>query len=233
MAGVNIQEVYKARLGPAEFRRLSQFIMDNYGIQMPETKKILLEGRLQKRLLANGFSNFKEYVEFLFSETGKKHELVYFIDVVSTNKTDFFREPHHFEFLSERYLPEYVKQSSGPLRIWSSAASSGEELYTIAMVINEFILENHTFPYEILGTDISQDILRKAVKAVYASDRVGKIPLALKRKYFLKSKDPQNTSVRVVPELRKKTRYQILNLLDTVYNVPNGFDILPKCVDLL
>lgn len=192
---------------------------------MPESKKVLLEGRLQKRLKANKLENFTEYIEFLFSNEGKTRELQHFIDAVSTNKTDFYREPHHFKFLTEEYLPEFARSNSR-IKIWSAAASSGEEIYTLAIELREFMEEHKGFSYEILGTDISAEILQRAAKGIYEEKRVEIIPLHIKRKYLLKSKDRNNKTVKVSRILQQNIRLKTLNLMGSLAGIPNDFDII-------
>lgn len=223
MAGSN--EVFNSKLTDTQFNKLGQFIHSNYGIQMPNSKKVLLEGRLQKRIKVNNLSNFTEYIEYLFSDTGKSRELQFFVDAVSTNKTDFYREPHHFEFLREEFLPTFI-QNNKHLKIWSAAASSGEEPYTIAIELREFIEKNSGFTYEILGTDISTQILQKASKGIYDDKRVEVIPLHIKRKYFLKSKNREKKTVKVSPILQKNLRYRTINLTVPLVGIPNDFDLI-------
>jgi len=211
-----------------EFGVLSEYIYNNFGIKLPPAKKVMLEGRLQKRLKANDFQTFKDYIDFLFSVDGKS-EIIFMIDAVSTNKTDFFRESMHFDYLMEAVLPKHIQDNRyGNLKIWSSAASSGEEPYTIAMCMEEFNKRNKArIGYSILGTDISVTILKKAIEAVYTIDRIANIPLALKKEYFLRSKDKTNNSVRIVPKLRQHVSYKRLNLMDTSYTeIDNDYDVI-------
>lgn len=215
------------RMSTAEFNKLSKLIYNNYGIKMPIKKKIMLESRLRKRLKATNITSFKVYVEYLFSDKGIKNELVNMIDVVSTNKTDFYREPSHFEYLTDFILPKFSEDKSGkPLKIWSSASSTGEEAYTVAMVIEEFLNGKQSFNYSIHCTDISTQVLKQAIEGIYNIDRVYKIPFNIKRKYFLKSKDKINPTVRVIPRLRKKITANRLNLIDDIYKVPFEFDVI-------
>jgi chemotaxis protein methyltransferase CheR len=210
-----------------EFNKLSKLIYTNYGIKMPIEKKIMLESRLRKRLKANHMTSFKVYVNYLFSDKGIRNELVNMIDVVSTNKTDFYREPAHFHYLTDSVLPDFLEERSGkPLKIWSSASSTGEEAYTAAMVIEEFLNEKQAFNYSIHCTDISTLVLKKAIEGIYTKERVEKIPYTIKSKYFLKSKDKINQTVRVIPRLRKKITAHRLNLIDKVYKVPHEFDVI-------
>jgi len=210
-----------------EFRKVSSFIYSDYGIKMPPAKKTMLESRLQKRLGTLKINSFREYCDYVFSPEGQRMELIHMIDVVTTNKTDFFREPVHFDYLTNSCLPEMSqgRNSSRPLRIWSAGCSSGEEPYTIAMVAREFA-EINPFNFSILGTDLSTEILQKASTAIYNEDRVDAIPMTLKRKYFLKSKNSIKKTVRITPELRSHVSFQRLNFMDDSYNVPYNFDLI-------
>lgn len=218
---------FKISLSDTEFYKLSSFIYSNFGIKLPLSKKVLLEGRLQKRLRATNFSTFKEYIDYVFSDAGAG-EIIHMIDEVSTNKTDFFREAAHFDFLKEIVLPEHVIENDrNPIKIWSSAASSGEEIYTIAITVGEYNLRNSPkVDYSVLGTDISVEILNKAVNAIYLEERVVNIPLEIKRRYFLRSKNKEKRTVKIIPEIRSKTTFQRLNLMDESYSVSDNYDVI-------
>jgi len=224
----SLNQVYSAKMTDQEFRRLSQFITEHAGIKLPEVKKVMLQSRLQKRLRHLEMTNYKEYIDFVFSEKGLQNELIHMLDVVSTNKTDFFREPVHFEFMEKTILPEYVEQNplNRPIKIWSAGCSSGEEVYTIAMTISEFKRDHPGLDYSILGTDISTHILQKAVDAIYKEEKTAAIPLELKKRYLLKSKDRTRRLVRVVSELRRKAVYRRLNFMDEYYDVGETFDLV-------
>ena len=215
------------RMTEADFKKLSHLIFTNYGIKMPITKKVMLESRLRKRLQAIEIHSYKEYVDYVFSQDGIKNELVHMIDVVSTNKTDFYRESDHFQFMTEHILPKFLEHKSGvPLRVWSSACSTGEEAYTIIFEIEEFLKDMNSFNYSIYCTDISTQVLKHGIEGIYKLDRVEKIPVEIIKKYFLKSKNPKNKTVRIIPELRKKITFNRLNLIDDVYKVPFDFDVI-------
>jgi len=223
---VNKMTDYKKELSDSDFAKLSVFIQSNYGIKMPYVKKSMLQARLQKRLKANRLKSFGAYCKYVFTKEGAA-ELIHMIDAVSTNKTDFFREPNHFDFMTKVVLPEFqAANPRGELKIWSAAASSGEELYTTAMVVSEFLADRRLFNYSILGTDISVEILKKAIRAVYTEKQIFPIPLYLKKKYLLRNKNKEKKDVRIINDLRNKTRYQRLNLMDKSYTVPNDFDII-------
>ena len=217
----------KQNLSDADFNKLANFIYTNYGIKLPITKKIMLESRLKPRLRINNIESYREYCQFVLSGKCSESEIVNMIDLVSTNKTDFYRESAHFDFMYDVVLPEYYENNSEkPFKVWSSASSSGEEAYTIAIVISEFMDGKRPFDYQILGTDISTRIIEKASLAVYPMDRVDVIPLAQKKKYLLRGKDLENPTVRIVPELRSKTQFKRLNLMDSSYDVPKDFDLI-------
>ncbi|WP_462280148.1 CheR family methyltransferase [Salinivirga cyanobacteriivorans] len=208
-----------------EFERLSHYIFSNYGIKMPPAKKVMLQSRLQKRLRHLNINNFPAYIDFVFSKQGEK-EIVHMMDVVSTNKTDFFREPTHFEFMHETILPEITQKGLNEFKIWSAGSSSGEEAYTIAMVIEEYIAQNRHINYNITGSDISTDMLQKAINGIYKLEKSMTIPESMKKKYLLKSKDPQKKLIRIKPNLRSKVSFFRLNLMDTSYKAPNNFDVI-------
>ncbi len=222
-----LNKIFNARMTDEDFDRLSSFVFQQSGIKMPPIKKIMLQSRLQKRLRELKILSFKEYADFVFSDEGQKNEIVHMLDAVSTNKTDFYREPVHFDFLRDKILPDFMeKERINALKVWSAGCSSGEEPYTIAITLNEFRGEYPGFDYDILGTDISTKILQQANTAIYKEDRINVVPLDIKKKYFLRSKNKENKTVRVVKLLRDKIRYQRLNFMDTSYNVTDIFDVI-------
>ncbi len=217
----------KKELSELDFNKLSSFIYSNFGIKLPLAKKTMLQSRLLARLKANNIDSYKEYCNFVLSGKSGESEIINMIDLVSTNKTDFYREPAHFDFMKQVILPEYYQNNSEKqFKVWSSASSSGEEAYTIAMVISEFMEGKRKFDFSILGTDISTRILEKAATAIYPLERVDVVPLAQKKKYLLKGKDETNPLVRIIPDLRAKTRFKRLNLMDNNYDVPKEFDLI-------
>jgi chemotaxis protein methyltransferase CheR len=221
------RELDHPSLSIKDFNRLSRFIYDTCGIKMPDVKKTMLEARLQKRLRALGLHSFTDYCDFLFSSAGQQQELVQMLDMVTTNKTDFFREPDHFDYLVQKVLPEWVLRHPGErLAIWSAGCSSGEEPYTLSMVLSEFAQANPGFDFQILATDISTRVLEKAKNAVYAEALVDPVPLSYKKKYLLRSKDRSNPMVRIVPELRDKVRFRRLNFMDDDFGMREQLDII-------
>jgi chemotaxis protein methyltransferase CheR len=219
---------FGAGMSNADFNRLSAFIYTHYGIKLPLSKKLMLEGRLQKRLKVLNLTTYKAYCDYVFSIEGQQSELVPMMDLVTTNKTDFFREAVHFTFLNDEVLPTVCQQlpSGKAFRVWSAGCSSGEEPYTLAMVLSEVKARNKDFDYSILGTDISTRALNSAIKAVYAQEKVNPVPLTFKRKYLLKSKDIHHKTVRIVPELRSRVCFEWLNFIDGDYSGLQSFDVI-------
>lgn len=226
----NIQPAYLAskELSKEQFLKLSSFITKCYGFKLPEIKKTTLKCRLLKRLRVLEMDDFDEYINYLFSKEGQSNEIMYMMDEVSTNKTDFFREIDHFNQLTETILSELTASMrlTDILKIWSAGCSSGEEAYTIAFTLEEFQEKNKTFDYKIYGTDISKRVVKKAVDAIYPEEKTAFIPEHIKRKYMLRSIDRNNPSVRIKPNLREKALFSRQNLMDTTYNVPNNLDII-------
>ena len=220
----------RAGLSQELFLRLSDFIYRESGIKMPLTKKTMLEARLQKRLRSMGLTSYDEYCSYLFSPEGIANELVHMIDVVTTNKTDFFREAQHFEYLIEHVLPGLV-QSRGagirrPFMAWSAACSSGEEPYTLAMVLDQFSRRARGFTFQVLGTDISTRVLETARDGIYHEERIEQIPLELRRSYFMKSRDRSRKLVRVVPELRAHVKFRRLNFMEEDFGMREKMDVV-------
>ena len=228
MVDSELNQIFKAVMTNDDFNRLSDFIFIQSGIKMPPVKKIMLQSRLQKRLRELKILSYKEYVDYVFSPEGQKKEIIHMLDVVSTNKTDFFREPIHFDFLNDTVLINFINDQrlNYNFKVWSAGCSSGEEPYTIAITLNEFKNKNPKFDYAITGTDISTKILQNAALAVYKEERIENIPLEIKKKYFLKSKDREKKTVRVMKTLRDKVNYQRMNFMDNTYHIAEIFDVI-------
>lgn len=219
---------FKPGAMPAKiFTQISEFIYNQVGIQIAPIKKTMLEARLQKRLRVLKLKDYKAYCDFLFSAQGMAREIPELIDAVTTNTTDFFREPKHFEFLYNTYLPAWFERfgASSILRLWSAGCSTGMEPYTLAMVLSQFQENTPHFKFSIMATDISNKVLQEALHGVYDTDRVAPVPQAMKRKYLLRSKDPSTRKVRIVPELRRQITFQRLNFMEH-FEMPDPLDIV-------
>jgi chemotaxis protein methyltransferase CheR len=221
---------FDARLTDKDFARFSRLVYDHCGIKLPPHKQSMLEARLRKRLRAHDLRTFEEYADLVFAQGESTEELVKLIDVVTTNKTDFFREPAHYDYLVNSALPFLIETfGTGidqPLRIWSAGCSTGKEPYTLAMVLKEYQASLPAFDFDILGTDICTDVLEKAVQGIYAAAKAEPIPEALKRKYLLKSKDPKSRMIRISPMLRSLVRFRRLNFMDEDFGFREPFDII-------
>ena len=215
-----------AGISDRQFKRLSAFIERELGIKMPDTKRVMLESRLQKRLRAVRIDSYDEYIDRVFS--GDDTELIHMIDVVTTNKTDFFREPDHFDILTKRILPKALERSGErcSMSFWSAGCATGEEPYTLAMVLEEFSAAHCGFDYRIIASDISTRALDAAINAVYDADRVIPVPPSYKKKYLLRSRDPARNEVRIKRELRDKVSFLRINFMDDGFPFDGQFDVI-------
>jgi chemotaxis protein methyltransferase CheR len=207
-------------LSKRDFSRLKDFIYKECGINIVDSKKTMLEARLQKRLRKLDLTSFSQYCDYLFSPHGIDEELTDMINQVTTNKTDFFREPAHFEYLRHKVLPELTR-TGGTIAAWSAGCSTGEEPYTLAMVFKEFGCN-----FVILATDISTRVLDKAKLAVYDEERIDPISPELRRKYLLASKDRAKRLYRITPELREHVKFRKLNFMDGDFGFREPLDII-------
>jgi Methylase of chemotaxis methyl-accepting proteins len=214
-------------MNPETFELFKEFIETNLGIKIPPSKKIMLESRLAKRLRALKIPTYEEYCAYVFSQEGFEREIQQLIDVVTTNETDFFREGNHYEILKDQILPELViDRRVDELNVWSVAASTGQEAYTLAMVLEEFSRGRSPFRYRILGTDISETVLRVAQIGIYTEHQASKIPSPLKRKYCMQSKNPEQKTIRFKPEIRDRIMFRKMNLMDNEYQIKKKYQIV-------
>lgn len=199
-----------------DFRHFSSFIYKQCAINLGPGKKEMLASRLSKRLKALKMKTLKEYRNYLMTPEGEAEKHIHLLDVVSTNKTDFFREPVHFDFLTEYVLPLLIRAAGGApktnLKVWSAGCSTGEEPYTLGFVLSEYFEKVIHINYSILASDLSTRVLDVAKKAVYSERRAADIPKSLKRKYLLRGKGSQNGYYKIVPELKTKIMFQRINL---------------------
>lgn len=205
-----------AQLTDAEFEKFSKLIYQHTGIYMKAEKKELLNARLGKRLRLCQIPTFKAYYEFINDPAQQSGEFVHFLDSVSTNFTSFFREVSHFDYLKSKVLPELVAQQAGggrELFFWSSASSSGEEPYTLSMVLHDFAASQPGLRYKILATDISTKVLNMAVRGVYPMEQAMKVPQDVLRKYFQKGVGDSAGKIKIRKVIREKVAFQRFNLM--------------------
>ena len=204
-------------LSDRDLNRLCSLIYEQSGIKLTADKKIMLEGRLKRRMTRLKLASYREYCEYLFARNGPDAgETVHLIDAVTTNKTDFFREKTHFDFLAAKALPDLMarNESQRELLVWSAGCSTGEEPYTLAMVLNEYKQSHPGFRFRVLATDICTKVLAKAKLGVFNSEVVAPVPADLQRRYFMRSRDRRSDLLRVIPELREMVEFRRLNLMD-------------------
>ena len=208
---------------PKEFENFRALIYQECGISLNESKKTLLVSRLSKRLRTLELDSFQAYYDMVAGET-EGEEFTLLLDLVSTNKTDFFREPKHFDFLREQILP--TLQSTRRVRIWSSASSSGEEPYTIAMTLYDSVPDPERWDFKILASDISTRVLARAASGIYEDERVRDLPKDVVERHFLRGKGERAGMIKVKPHLIEMVRYRRINLMDEAFPVKEPLDLI-------
>lgn len=209
-----------------DFQRISHLVETNCGIRLPDGKRTMVEGRLRKRVKALGLQHVNDYCRMLFDQGGLDGELIHLLDSVTTNKTDFFREPRHFDFLVDHAVPDLLERGVRPLRVWSAACSSGEEPYTLAMILRD--LSNGIGPFDMTidASDISTRMLHQAMTAIYTEQVVSPVPLEMRRRYMLRSRNRVSQRVRMTPEIRSMIAFHYINLLDEGMPFSQKMDIV-------
>ena len=203
-----------------DFRRVCELIHKRAGIALVPAKRDMVYGRLSRRLRALGMHSFQDYLDQLERDGGDEWQA--FTNALTTNLTSFFREPHHFEKLREELL---ARAHRAPLQIWSCAASTGEEPYSLAITACE-AFGSLTPPVHILATDVDTQVLATGAQGMYPLERIAGLDPALKRRYFQRGTGPNEGKCRVVPALRKLIEFRQLNLLAPRYDVGGPYDAL-------
>ena len=204
----------------ADFDRVRKLIYGHAGISLSVAKQDMVYSRLARRLRETRLKSFGEYLDLL--ERGDKVEWEKFVNSLTTNLTSFFREPHHFPILAD-HLKKL--QGKSPIKIWCSAASTGEEPYSIAMTVVETFGSFNT-PVSIFASDLDTSVLYTAAKGVYALDRVDKMSPERLNRFFVRGNGAQDGSYIVKPELRRMVTFQRLNLLEPNWPVRGPLDVL-------
>jgi chemotaxis protein methyltransferase CheR len=198
------------------------------GIALSNQKRQLLCSRLGKRLRHHGLENFSQYYEYLCNKDANQEELRHMVNAMTTNKTEFFREAHHFDFLRSSVVPALMARSreGGPrkIRIWSAGCSSGEEPYSIAMLLDDCLPALGAWDVKILASDIDTNMLAHAEAAVYSEADIAKVPAAMRRASFERFED--GPEYRVRRELRELIKFRQINLIDKVWPIRTHFDVL-------
>lgn len=224
-----MSELNLAPLTDSEFNELVRIIYDKTRIQMSEHKRALVTSRISKRIRALNMSSFKEYIDYL--KGAPDEEVTNFINAVTTNKTDFFRENKHFEYMKTTFLPNWEKSYKegkvNNLRIWSAACSTGEEPYTIAMTLHDYFGErfNH-YDIKILASDIDTNVLSHACAGIYKEETVETIQTNTLKKYFLKGTGNNAGLYKVKNILQKCISFRQLNFKDEDFDIHTEFDLI-------
>ncbi|MBH0201225.1 MAG: protein-glutamate O-methyltransferase [Nitrospira sp.] len=206
-----------------EFQQFRTLIYEESGISLNDQKQGLVASRLSKRLRELGLSTFSDYYEQLTRDPSQE-EFTRMLDLISTNKTDFFREPKHFDFLREEILPQLREEKR--IRIWSSACSTGEEPYTIAMTLYDGLSDPAQWDCKILASDLSTRVLAKAAAGVYDAERVQGVPLETVRRHFLRGRGASEHQLKVKPHLSAMIQFRRLNLMDEQFPIKSPLDLI-------
>lgn len=214
------------RLSAADFARVAACVTRVSGIKLASSKTTMVEGRLRRRVRATGRADLADYCDWLFREGHLDDELVHLINAVTTNKTDFFREPGHFDYLAGTILPALAAEGRPRIRAWSAACSTGAEPYTMAMVLDAFARDHGGPDFGILATDLDTEVLEAARRGVFPADMLRPVPPALRNRYVLTPNRAGRSEVRIAPALRAAIGFARLNLIDDRYPVGEPMDLI-------
>lgn len=206
--------IVDAALTAKEFKTLADLVFQYTGIKMDDRKVPLMAGRLARRLRLLRLSNYSEYIDYLMTDTsGEEREI--FVDLITTHVTHFFREPEHFKFLA-RHLNSLQRY---PLNVWSAAVSTGEEAYSIGLVLQDRLGSSR---WQVLGTDISAESVARARTALYPMTGVDQIPEYYRSRFLLKGRDSMEGYFTLSREIRDQVKLDTMNLMDFT-SLPGGF----------
>ncbi|MFT4115032.1 MAG: protein-glutamate O-methyltransferase CheR [Silvibacterium sp.] len=220
-----------------DFKRFRELVHQHTGIWLRDGKNVMLASRLTRRVKHHGLQNFSEYYDYL-ERSRDDNEIAELINCVTTNKTSFFRESHHFDFLRDVVVPERMKAARGgqakSIRIWSAACSTGEEPYSISMSLCDALCGRDgasfggmsSWNIEIIASDIDTTVLDTASRGVYQENLLGDVTPGLRQKYFLRGKGESSGFVKVKPELRRLIAFSRINLMDKVWPLSGKFHVI-------
>lgn len=217
-----MSETKEFRFTDRDFRFISQLLFDRTGITMSASKRDLVYSRLVRRLRQYGMTRFEDYCALL--KDGDAQELVEFVNALTTNLTRFFREPHHFQYLRETVLPELMaNKRERRLRLWSAGCSSGEEAYSLAVVVREAVPSG--WDVRILATDLDSAVLSKAKRGVYEASSVTHLDSGILKRWFKKGTGINRDDVKVASALQDLISFKQLNLM-TQWPMKGHFDVI-------
>jgi chemotaxis protein methyltransferase CheR len=217
----------KGKMSDEQFKFLTEHLSTKYGLRIASEKKVMIESRLISRINLLKLNGIDEYIDYTFKSTTPNGEYQFFVDQITTHKTFFFRENYQFDFLS-RTITEYVKKlsSNRPLNIWSAGCSTGEEVYTLGMTLNEKKSEIPMLDYKIIGTDISIPSLKMAAKGSFTTE-LENLPEYFKQKYFNTYEESRRPVYQFNnQEIISRIQLGVLNLNNKNYNLPQTFDFI-------
>lgn len=218
-------------LSDVDFREFQALVFKLCGIHLSDAKRQLVKSRLQKRLRHYGLSSYRQYYDIIVASRDPA-EITAFVNCITTNKTDFYREPHHFQFIADTFLPEVQEhvqkgRMRKRLRVWHAGCSSGEEPYTLGITLMEALNGASDWDIRLLASDIDTNVLDQAEQGVYGADRVSTIPLHLLHKYFLRGRGGSDGMVKVRDSVRELIEFKRINLNDVWPIRPDTkFDII-------
>ncbi len=214
------------KLREPDRKKVAEFVQGTAGIQLPVSKVSLMETRLRKRQKALGFDSLHAYISYTLETQDGESEKLNLLDALTTNKTDFYREPEHFTFLRE-FLLRNQHRLQQPVRIWSAGCSAGHEPYTLAMEMLELQQQWQNLRFEIWATDISVTCLKQAKRGVYPHDVITPVPMALRKKYLLRARNKHDNRVCMAPEVTRQISFAFFNLLDDDFGpLRQRFDVI-------
>ena len=220
---------WECPISDQEFRLFQELVKAHTGIDLSEHKRSLVASRLGRRLRALSLPSFRSYYGFLNGDSGQE-ELENFINAITTNKTDFYREPLHFDFLGNDFLPALkaraARNGERRIRIWSAGCSTGEEPYTIAITLREGIENLLTWDIRILASDIDTQVLAQAAQGIYPAERIAEIPRPILQRYFLRGVGSQAGLVQVAREVQRLVTFRRINLQEEPWPIRTAFDCI-------
>jgi chemotaxis protein methyltransferase CheR len=210
----------------ADFAPIVSFLRNQIGITLEPGRLGLFMARLRSRLREKGFPSFTKFYDRILRTDANGPGMQLLIDLSTVNHTAFFREPAHFTFMAERLAPLFRDPNGGLIRIWSAGCSTGQEPYSMAMVLAETVPNLSPTRCEIWASDLSVQVLKDAARAIYQERDVAGVSPARLRRFFLRGKNEKAGSYRVVPEIRNVVKYRHLNLRDSAWPLPSDFHVI-------
>lgn len=208
-----------------DFDRIARYVREVAGIQLAQGKHMMVESRLRRMCHAEGFATIGEFCADFFDNGPSDAQRTALLNAVTTNKTDFFREPKHFDHLMGVLIPQLVQAGQSHLRVWSAACSTGAEPYTLAMLLEQNRQKGGP-SWEMLATDLDTEVLRAAHRGIFHEEMVTPVPPELRRAFIHDARDKKRREVRIVPALRAKIAFGRLNLMDARYAVGQPKDVI-------